>query len=197
MVGSITTKLIELHKIWSDVQEPVSSKSSFEVQLDAAVKDGKVDPRSGLGQRFSREHKDNADFKKLQGREAVASFRVEWAKRKLNEVRMENSHTRSYSQVDENVGEYLPFECIVEKYGFAFNREKAIQKATVYCEKCVKMGGKWMSYDEMSEDFEFLFVRRQSKELFAEKWAMFTKTFSEQQQYETEASKGQVTRIRI
>eukprot|EP00969_Alexandrium_andersonii_P356598 15446903-Alexandrium_andersonii.AAC.2 len=51
--------------------------------------------------------------------------------------------------------------------------QAAVIAASRYIEKCLMMAGSWVSRNPMTERNEYLYLRRQHIDVFAESWAMY------------------------
>ena len=63
---------------------------------------------------------------------------------------------------------------MVEKFGHSYDPKGVTQRAHVYAGKRDKMGGSWVSWNAMSNEKEYFYLRRQHETVFAEKWALFS-----------------------
>ena len=144
--------------------------------LRAAIEAGTIDVRGAWGQTFKRaQTKDEAlaaDYKALTSNAARAQFRLDWANRKLQGIKEAGwTHSKRYQEVDERHGKYLPFGMVVEQYGALYNLKAATEAAVKYCNKCVKMGGRWLFWDGMAEVMTYFHVSRQNKQAQQGKWS--------------------------
>jgi hypothetical protein len=159
----------------SQCDTQVDRKTDLEAMvLEQAIADGNVDPRKGAGRRFVRElsKEDKIGYADCKGHEAKAAFRLQWAERKLQELNISRTHTKSYKHVDVTKGTYYSFGSLVESFGILYDRAAAIKSAAKHALKCEKMGGKWISYDELSETTEYYKLRREFQDIMAEKWSL-------------------------
>jgi hypothetical protein len=144
-------------------------------QLQAALADGTIGPRSSLGQHFGRFVKNTDEGKGYalcKTHETKRKFRLDWAERKLEDLRVTRTHERAYRRVDQTKGVYVSFGTLVESYGLHYDRAAAVSAALRYAAKCVQMGGKWVGVDEMAEVQEFLKLRREHREIMEESWKL-------------------------
>ena len=144
-------------------------------QLQSALADGKIEMRSSLGQQFGRFLKktdEGKGYAMCKTHEAKRKFRLDWAERKLDDLRVTRTHERAYRRVDETKGVYLSFGTLVESYGVHYDRAAAISAALRYAAKCVQMGGKWVGMDEMAEVQEFLKLSREHSVIMEESWRL-------------------------
>jgi hypothetical protein len=144
-------------------------------QLQSALADGTIGSRSSLGQHFGRFVKKDDEGKgyaKCKTWETKRKFRMDWAERKLDDLRATRTHERAYRRVDETKGVYVSFGTLVESYGVHYDRAAAVSAALRYAAKCVQMGGKWVGVDQMAEVQEFLKLRREHSEIMEESWRL-------------------------
>ena len=117
----------------------------FHKRVSAALKEGDFELGSPLGQQFRRMVKstdrqkeyDQAgdNSKHIMGkREAKRRWREQWCREIYNERIERRTRTRSKTEETGLVGQYEPFDCIVE-------REMAFVAARNYVPSCIDMGG--------------------------------------------------------
>ena len=154
-----------------------AEKSKLELELEDAVEKG-FELRKGLGLRFQRAHAPNtakhAEYKALKSHQQKAQFRRDWANQELRNLQQQKTHCQSYQDVDRELGEYVCFAAMVEKFGHSYDPTGATQRANVYAGKCDKMGGSWVSWNAMINEKEYFYLRRQHETVFAEKWPLFS-----------------------
>ena len=126
-----------------------AEKSKLELELEDAVENG-FELRKRLGLRFQRAHAPNtakhAEYKALKSHQQKAQFRRDWANQELRNLQQKKTHCQSYQDVDRELGEYVCFAAMVEKFGHSYDPTGATQRANVYAGKCDKMGGSWVSW---------------------------------------------------
>eukprot|EP00969_Alexandrium_andersonii_P144475 6388712-Alexandrium_andersonii.AAC.1 len=105
---------------------------------------------------------------------ARQAFRLAWAQTTYKEKTKERRHTRSWHDISEEIGEYMPLGAVVQKLG-GWTDPLAIGGARRLASRCAKMGGKWCSYNNMTGLMDFLVVTRRNKNIFEEKWALYTR----------------------
>jgi hypothetical protein len=90
--------------------------ASYAELLDKAIKTGDFDCRGALGQRFTKAQKpgssEHVHFKKQRTFAEKAKFRADWAKKELTKLQEKKVHTRTWEEVDKNLGTYLPVQVI-------------------------------------------------------------------------------------
>lgn len=92
-------------------------------ELDEAIKAGKIDPRKGLGQRFQAEAQPGPEYKAMSHKMKEA-YRMEWAQKKLTQLKETKTYRRDFSTIDSNVGVYLPPRRIITEEGGIWRRCK-------------------------------------------------------------------------
>ena len=139
-------------------QEPVSLPGMQVVvqQLQTALQKGDVDPKSGLGQRFTAYLRANAEqracYEALNGtqgsRVAKREFRIKWAKLELAErtVIKKTKREEMMEEAGEN-GIYLSLERIIALEGGA-SCPAALRRATAYCMEACRRGPPYVEWNE-------------------------------------------------
>lgn len=140
--------------------------------------------RSAEGQRFAR---DNAggrsdEYAALTSNKERQEFRRRWAKRVFDNIVRTQEQSQSYRKVDSTKGCYEPFAVIVQKEG---NDRSALQAATNYIGACVRMGGAWVSFNEMTKRHEYLYLKKHHQEEMSQCWKLYQKRWSESEFQET------------
>lgn len=163
-----------------NMEDLSKSDTKFAEQLKSALSSGKVDITGALGQRFQRAFRPGAPgyeaFKQQRSMQDKATFRLEWAKKEYEKLTVSKTHGRQWEHVDQEKGTYLPFRVIARKEG---GGSDDVESATRYCTKCARMQGKWISWNAMTERYEFLYIRRQHVEIYKESWRLFEEFFDE------------------
>jgi hypothetical protein len=174
----------------ADGAEDKVPPSALEGAFEDAVNCGNFEIRGGpLSGRWARACKPDTDlyeqYALQRSRDSKAEFRMEWAKRNLQQLRVSRVHSKSYMEVDKSKGTYMTYPELVLDFGFIADQMAAEKAATNYATKCVKMGGKWLFVEPMSEAVHFLRIRREHSQIFSEKWGLY-----EKEQEETILSDG-------
>ena len=83
--------------------DATSPKAKFAAQLAEAVHSNAVDARSAVGQRFKRSltPQEQHAYTQLSDDAARAEFRVKWASRSLETLKVTKTHLQSFQRVDE------------------------------------------------------------------------------------------------
>ena len=146
--------------------------SDYERILRAALdsEDG-VKTGTPLGQRFQRRIRAEKDlaktYNKCDGYEKQREFRKEWAKDELKAEEAKRTKTELTRSMEANKGIYRPFSVIVAKEGGDL---AAVEAATKLCEKAIKLGGKYVKYNWMTERTEYLHLRGELVDEFIQEW---------------------------
>lgn len=150
---------------------PLPGYEKVVAQLQAALDQGEVPPRSALGQKFMAHlERDEADKKLYESLKGVpeatkkkADFRKKWAE---NELRAKTVVRRSkLEQVSAEMaeeGKYMTFERLVMMEGGASSK-KAVEVSMNYAMECVKRGPpyiQWHSWKKTTELLVFEQVKR-------------------------------------
>jgi hypothetical protein len=179
--------LDHLHKRSKDPNETPAAETvidpkdqNFASMLAAAVDDGDFTTRGALGQRFTKATKKGTplhdDFKKQKSVQDKRNFRVAWAAASLKVLKQKKVYERSYQEIDVDKGQYLCFARIAAEEGGDVAARRAAFK---YCEKAAKMQGRWVSYNLMTERWEYLYVKRFHIEEFKQAWSLFVEHSSD------------------
>ena len=112
--------------------------------LESCLANGRVDPRTDVGQRFNRWNKKPENAKELEefvaarqaaghGKQsAVAEFRVKWAKTLHQETIQGKKYVKSFTKIDKNKGTMRIFAKLVEGMGYFYDPQGAIRRAQMY-----------------------------------------------------------------
>ena len=170
-------EMSELHSIADQAAKVVTSQARTEdtnpeeLKLEKDIGDG-IPARSATGQQFFRDSNGgkNYAYRALASNAERQAFRIEWANKRLQAMRETKTKSESLTKQDIERGTYLPFDLVVDAEGGA-HRPAAIRAARNYIRKCLAMQGPWVSYNAMTERFEFLHYRRQVLEVFERCWS--------------------------
>ncbi len=139
-------------------------------QLRAAMRRGSVDPKSPLCQRMRRvlTSEEHGRYDAMNCKDK-ANFRIEWAGTELEEFEEEKVKISEWRQIDTEDGQYLSVNAIAQKEGGApEDYEAALRIVT----KCAALGWPWVLYNDASERFDFLYVRKSRSEVFSRSWQL-------------------------
>lgn len=110
--------------------DATSPKAKFAAQLAEAVHSNAVDARSAVGQRFKRSltPQEQHAYTQLSDDAARAEFRVKWASRSLETLKVTKTHLQSFQRVDERAVRDVRKKSHCE-FGFAATPNAAIAGA--------------------------------------------------------------------
>jgi hypothetical protein len=129
------------------------------------------DMRDPLGQKFRRtDHYTSEQYAACTTQAAKRKFRQDWATGLWQEARVKRMKTESWQEVDETKGRYMPIRGIIKAEG---DDDDAAVAATRYVDKGIKMAGKFISYNEMTERWEFLYFTRTLSTSFTKCWQIY------------------------
>jgi hypothetical protein len=150
-------------------------------RLNTAVGAGTIDVRSYLGVQFreylEKNPAEKTSFAAIGSRKEQADFRLAWASKKLTDFRESRVTKKAWSRVDTSRGNYMNFARIVKEWG-GWESQEAITGAITACNKCLAMGGKWMTRHPQSNLVMFLILDFGYTENFEQSWAHFSEEFS-------------------
>ena len=137
--------------------------------LCKAVRDGRFDARSALGQRCARELRANKElgdtYKQCVGAAAKRAFRQQWAMQQHKTQSQLRLYTEEYKRVDTSKEQYLPSTVLVGRKGFTVGPVGAVKAAT-----CIAtLGGNF------TDRVEFLRLECHRQEVFATLWWLMRK----------------------
>ena len=104
-------------------------------------------------------------------------FRMRWASRELKSLSVENEEQQSWKQVGRRCGQHFTLERIAVEFGYVANPTKAMTAATKHCMRAIELGGDWVRYEEMSDEFFFFLYQSQYSEEMENKWTMRQRHF--------------------
>ena len=180
----------KISKVFADTarqEAPVAAPSQEELALEKAANGGHFNLRNTwIGRQWCKDMKTlpamAEQYKSAVAAEDKERLRAEWARRKLDEIRVVRTHSEEWKKIQRHKGRYLSFGRIVEEYGSGFDRRTALRCAFNYCSKAARLGGAWAKFDEMAEVVLYLHVEQQYISDHAKCWSL----------YETEQSKKQL-----
>ena len=133
-----------------------------------------MDIRGPSGQKFLRQLNDEekGQYSRLCN-SGKGQFRLKLVEQRPQEVSKRFVQNEAWVIEDTDIGEYLPLPVIVEREG-GWNLSANIKAALTFCQKCTLMQAKWVVRNPMTDRVEYLYVRRQHRETFINKWSIFT-----------------------
>ena len=115
---------------------------------------------------------EKAEYDKLgKGYAAKALWRQKWCQSKYDTVVKEKRHVDSWSVEDTSIGEYLSLSCIIKKEG-GRHCPKAHEAARKYILRCCLLGGRWLAWNDMTERYDYLYITKGRREVFARCWQL-------------------------
>ena len=105
---------------------------------------------------------------------ARKEVRKRWAKEDFAYVLSEKHFVESYKKVDVSLGKMYTFGALVKELG-GWKWKPAIWGAKLHFIKAMRMGGRWIERDDMSNLLMALRLERTHKEVMSNKWTRFTK----------------------
>ena len=162
----------------NDLKQNVAASSPQDPkikQLSAAVTSGDIPSRSALGQQFTRaaDGKKDPSYMALKSDRDRRDFRLEWARRKLENMSVGKKHHRSWEEVNSSTATPRTFAAIANDLGYAVDPQSALKGARAYCEKCIRMGGQWTYVDDMTGLTMYQYVTKSSSSSFAQAWMQY------------------------
>jgi hypothetical protein len=163
-----------------DVQVSLGNVKIDETDVEQVMlkdaSDHGFDLRCSIGQVFSSTGGKTSEYRALKGtvgsRQKQATFRKQWAEKKLHHCIEEKLMTTAWKRVDIAKGVYRPFTMVWKKEG----GDRAAYKATLkLVAKSIKMGGAWVRRNEQTERFEFLHMQHSTSDIFEQAWSECTK----------------------
>jgi len=179
----------DLKDVWSnsqDLSQDPAERSESEDTIDKlkeAIDKGTVLSRTPVYQLFMRAHdpkskdpeiaQSGKDYNARLTRDEKAAYRVEWVEKTYERLTKGKTYTKLYQQINEDDGEYMNFDLLVENCGFWVNPERAIERATNEAKMCLAMAGKWVRYNKFQKDVETLHLKTTVKDRLEECWSIF------------------------
>ena len=143
--------------------------------LTRALKVGKVDPKTHLGQQW-RDHLASPaaarNFASMAS-DGQAALQMEWLDGNLTELSKKYFHERSYSKVDRNVGKMRSISQLVADEG-SWKDKAALAGIVKLVVQCSLMDGSWTGVDPQTGRQLFRKLEFENSEQFEEKWKTFT-----------------------
>ena len=135
--------------------------------------------RTTMGVRFSRDAKGgkSAAYHAMSSHADKADFRMKWAALQFEEYQSRKVKTQSWSEIDVKLGTYLPLSLIFWEEGqrgiAKLQDEQAVTAGLRHAAMCAKMGGKYVSFNDVTGRYEYLHFRRQVRDEFKKKWSQY------------------------
>lgn len=146
-------------------------QAKFARDLMASADD--VNPRSNLGQTFTRSlGGDKVRYEALSVKER-AEFRANWAKAQLQELTVEHVHKEEWRLIDTTKGEYMSASKVLRKEG---GQKGDVEPTKRLLAKCTQMGEPFLKWNTFTERYDFLYLKKESREDLVRAWSIFKKT---------------------
>jgi hypothetical protein len=152
--------------------------------LRQAIDSGTFDMTGVLGKAWNQNKKSDQglaqDYLAVgKAYNSQREFRLKWCKIELAKIVVKKTEIEETMQEEYSQGEYLPFDVIVDREGGP-ERESAVRAAlhyTLCCQRFFKQDHKagnkhFCEYNEMTQRWEFLFLRKGFRENFTKLWRL-------------------------
>jgi hypothetical protein len=152
-------------------------------ELEQALKAGKLDPKSGAGQKWYRTYiKKNApkadEYKAAEKSKTTTDLFKEFVEAEHEKCTTGKKWSKSFSRIDSKKGTYKPFGKIVIDEG-GWDDPEAVAGATRLAVKCLLMGGDWVKWDAMTERLRLRHPEDSWQEDLREHWELFRQETSD------------------
>ena len=81
------------------------------------------------------------------------------------------TRTQEHVTEDATVATPEPFDVIVRNEGGPSNPDN-IKAALNYCRMCLKLGGRWVHYNNWTKRIEFVYQKKRMTQIWRDKWSM-------------------------
>lgn len=149
-----------------------------------------------MGQKFTSWLKSNPleaeRYKSLrapgQTMQMKRDFRLKWAQQELASCTIvKQTKLEQYQIVDEELGTYEPFDMVVKHEGG--RKSAAAWRAAVnYCEKCMELGGMWLSWNAFTQRADVLYIKKQRRSSFNQIWGLYQERVAQHDNEEVKAA---------
>ena len=180
--AAIEAQLEKSAEVHASVSLAMNGKplSKLKEDLEMCLKLRSVKARSAIYQKAMRAaavkgSEDHKQYSACKTPEEKNEWRVAFAQKTYDMMIQKSTQETSYQDVDITLGEYLPARKIWEKEGL--DRE-GFEAAANYIIKCCRLRGKWVSWNSMTERWEFLYMRRQKQQRFVEAWTEYVRAYN-------------------
>ena len=180
--AAIEAQLQKSAEVHASVSLAMNGKplSKLKEDLEMCLKLRYVKARSAIYQKAMRAaavkgSEDHKQYSACKTPEEKNEWRVAFAQKTYDMMMQKSTQETSYQDVDITLGEYLPARKIWEKEGL--DRE-GFEAAANYIIKCCRLRGKWVSWNSMTERWEFLYMRRQKQQRFVEAWTEYVRAYN-------------------
>ena len=125
-----------------------------------------VDPRSAIGQAFSRDKEGglSPEYTKGLNRLQKAEFRKNYARMKAEAFSAQAEEITTVSHTDVSLGTYVSIAKLI--------RDEGVEACKIYLPKMAKLGPPWIRWDDLWERWEVVTLERSHKEEFKRAWEL-------------------------
>jgi hypothetical protein len=148
---------------------------------------GEFNITSTMGQRFTRWMRhagpQQSEYRAIKSGEVEKrEFRKKWCKEQYDNTEQRRAYSEKRTKVRLNDGVYMPFGLIVTAEG-GWQDQDAIKAALNYVAKCICMRGEYLEFNEMTNRWEYLYVKKKVQDQFARQWATYQEPHTYAQWY--------------
>jgi hypothetical protein len=155
--------------------------------LRLAIDSGTFDMTGVIGKAWSQNKKSSPGLAQEyvalgKSYNAQREFRLKWCKIELAKIVTVKTEIEETVQTEYSHGEYLPFDVIVDREGgeHRMNSVKAALQYVMCCQRFFRQNHKagnkhFCEYNEMTQRWEFLFLRKGFREDFTKLWRLESK----------------------
>ena len=119
---------------------------------------------------LSKEEK--AEYDALgKGYQAKNAWRKKWCATKYEKLTKEKVQIDSWSVEDTSIGEYMSLSSIIDREG-GRDCPQAVAAGRKYVLRCCIMAGRWISWNTMTDRYDYLYVMKGTREVFARCWQL-------------------------
>ena len=137
--------------------------------------------RGALGARWQRHIDHTSKEEKHEYKEATRSqkevMRANWLKRQYEQYIERRTFTKTRQKIELKHGTPLNIDALIKAEG-GRKSIAAVQGAINYAKACLVMRGKWVSFNTMSKRIEFLYVKKEYRDLFSQAWSETQEEFN-------------------
>ena len=85
---------------------------------------------------------------------------------------LKKSKLEAYQVVEGEEGTYEPLDMVVQHEGGRHSAQ-AWEAALNYLQRCMELGGMWISYNDFTKRVEVLYIKRTRRSSFDQKWQLY------------------------
>jgi hypothetical protein len=146
--------------------------------LEGAIKQGFA-AGTPLAQRMNRklDATEKAGYKACEGRVAKYEWRMKWANATYAHLVKTKIQVETWDVTDTSVGQYMSLTSIIKEEG-DLRCCAAVLAGRRYVLACCRLGGHWVEWNEMTERYDYLYIRKGRREEFTKSWRLMKTTTS-------------------